>query len=68
MAVFGYLPKLKRGLGLDFGGHFLHDFSIKPFLFNTLSMDKVSMSYFFSISRCQTKCANKFLFRRLMTS
>ena len=41
MAVLGYLAKLKRGLGLAFGAHFLHDFSKKCFLFNTLSMDKV---------------------------
>ena len=27
MAVLGYLSKLKRGLGLAFGAHFLHDFS-----------------------------------------
>ena len=26
MAVFGYLPKLKRRLGLAFGAHFLHAF------------------------------------------
>ena len=32
MAVLGYLAKLKRGLGLAFGAHFLHDFSIKMFL------------------------------------
>ena len=25
MAVLGYLPKLKRGQGLGFGAHFLHD-------------------------------------------
>ena len=31
MAVLGYLPKLKGGLGLAFGGHILHDFSIKMF-------------------------------------
>ena len=31
IAVLGYLPKLKRGLGLAFGAHFLHDFSIKMF-------------------------------------
>ena len=29
MAVLGYLAKLKRGLGLAFGVHFLHDFSTK---------------------------------------
>ena len=32
MAVLGYLAKLKRGLGLAFGAHFLHDFFIKMFL------------------------------------
>ena len=26
MTVLGYLAKLKRGLGLAFGAHFLHDF------------------------------------------
>ena len=36
MAVLGYLAKLKRGPGLAFGAHFLHDFYIKMFLFNTL--------------------------------
>ena len=30
--VFSYLPKLKWGLGLAFGAHFLHDVSIKIFL------------------------------------
>ena len=43
--ALGYLPKLKRGLGLAFGSHFLHDFSMKCSLFNTLFMDKVLMSY-----------------------
>ena len=47
MAVVGYLQKLKRGLGLASGAHFLHDFSIELFLINTLYMDKVSMSYLF---------------------
>ena len=33
---FWFLPELKRGLGLAFGAHFLHDFSIKMFLiYNT---------------------------------
>ena len=31
-------------------------------------MDKVSMSYLFSVLRYQTKCIIKFLFRQLMTS
>ena len=34
-------------MGLAFGAHFLYDFSIKMFVFNTLSMDKVSMSHVF---------------------
>ena len=33
MVVLGYLPELKRGLGITFGAYFLHDFSIKMFLF-----------------------------------
>ena len=32
MAILGYLPKLKRGLGIAFGAYFLHDFSIEMFL------------------------------------
>ena len=47
MAVLGYLPKLKRGLGLAFGAYFLYDFSLQMFLFYTMPMEKVSMSYFF---------------------
>ena len=31
MDVLDYLSKLKRSLGLSFGAHFLHDFSIKMF-------------------------------------
>ena len=30
--VLGYLPKLKRGLGLASSAHFLHTFSKKMFL------------------------------------
>ena len=63
MAVFGFLAKLKRGLGLAFGAHFLHDFSTKM-LFNTLSMDIVSMSHRISFSRYQTRCVIKFSFRQ----
>ena len=37
MAVLSYLVKLQRGLGLDFGAHFLHDLSIK----------KLALPYFF---------------------
>ena len=32
MTVLGYLQKLKRGLGLAFGAHFWHNFSIKMLL------------------------------------
>ena len=32
MTVFGYLPKLKRGLGLASDAHFQHDFPVKMFL------------------------------------
>ena len=35
-------------------------------LFNTLSVDKVSMSYIFSFSRYETKCVIEFSFRQLM--
>ena len=31
MAALDYLAKLKMGLVLDFGAHFLHDFPIKMF-------------------------------------
>ena len=40
MAVWGYLAKLKRGLGLAFDAHFPHDFSKKCSAFSTLSMNK----------------------------
>ena len=46
--ISNHWKKLKRGLGLAFGGYFLHNFSKKNCsLFNTLSMDKVSLLYFF---------------------
>ena len=51
MAVLGYLAKLKRGLGQAFGAHFLHDFSLKCSLFDSLSMGKVSVSHLISYSR-----------------
>ena len=61
-----YLPKLKMGLGLPFGEHYLHASSIKMFL--NQSVDKVSMLYLFFFSRYQTKYVIKFLFRLLMMS
>ena len=74
MAVLCYLPKLERSLGLAFDAHFLHDLHFLHFLhkkcslFNSLSMDKTSMSHLFSFSRYQTKCVIKFLVRQLMIS
>ena len=68
MAFLGYLLKLKMGLGIASGAHFLHDFPIKCSSFNSLSLDKVSMSCLFYFLRYQTKCVIKFLFRPLMTS
>ena len=50
MAVLGYLPKVKRGLELPFGAHFCMIFPQKGSSFSTLSMDKVSMSYLFSLT------------------
>ena len=49
MAVLDYLAKLKRDLGLAFGAHFQHDFSIKMFLIE-YSIDEQSFNatpYFF---------------------
>ena len=68
MTVLGYLAKLKRGLGLAFDSYFLHDFFKKCSLFNSILMDKVSMSHLIFFSRYQTKCVIKFIFRQLMTS
>ena len=72
MAVLGYLEKLKRGLGLAFGADFLHNFCIKFWIkcsvFNTLSIDKVSISHLISFSRYQTQFVIKSLFRQMMTS
>ena len=69
MAVLGYLAKLKRDLGLPFGAHFHHHFSIKMFLTEySINGQKVSMSHLIFFSRYQTKCVLMFLFRPLMTS
>ena len=32
MAVLGYIAKLKRGVGIDFGAYFLHDCLMNMFL------------------------------------
>ena len=62
MADLGYLAKLKRGLELAFGAYFLHGFSMEFSVFDTLSMDRASMSHLISFSRYQV-----FLLRQLMT-
>ena len=68
MDVLGYLPELKRVLGLAFGAYFLHDFSIKMFLIK-YSIDGKSFKVIpFFFSRYQTKFVIKFLVRQLMTS
>ena len=72
-AVLGYLPKLKRGLGLAFScifsaWIFCMNFPLKCCSFNTLPLYKIYMSYLFTFSRYQRKCVIKFLFRQLMTS
>ena len=56
MAVLGYLPKLKRSLEQVFVAHFLHDFSNKISLFNTLSNDEVSMAYLFVLKISNKMC------------
>ena len=62
MTVLGYSPKLKRGMGLAFGAHFLHDFSIKKHsLFNALSMGKVSMSHLFSSQDIENMLLSSYL-------
>ena len=56
------------GTYVAYGAYFLHDFSLKMFLVYTLSIDKVSMSYLFSLSGYQTKFVIKFLYRQLRLS
>ena len=68
MAILSYLPKVKRGLGLALGAHFLYDFSKKCAFFNTISVGKVSTPYLFPFPRYQAKCVIKFLCRQLMAS
>ena len=63
--VLGYLPKLKRGLGL---AYFLHVFSYNCSFSSTISVDKVAMPNLFPFPRYQIKWVVKFLCRQLMTS
>ena len=56
MAVLGYLSKLKRGLGLAFGAHFLHNFSIK------------NIFYLILYQWTKFQCENLFYFLRYLSS
>ena len=68
MAVLGYLPKLKGGLGLAFGAHFLHDFSIKmcfiQYYINRQSFNVIPLF----LPKISHKMYYKFLFSQLMMS
>ena len=65
MAVLGYLPKLKRGLGLAFGAHFLHDFFHKNAPYLILYQWKMFECH--SLFPSQNIKQNVSLFRQLMT-
>ena len=65
MVVLGYIAKLKRGVGIDFGAYFLHDCLMNIFLILHSINRKVWMMHFIFFSRYQPKCATKFLFREL---
>ena len=64
---FGLFIKIKKGYVTSFwcafSARFLHEIISYLIL---LSIEKVSMSYLFSLSRYQTKGGIKFLFRQLM--
>ena len=64
---YGLFAKIEKGSGVwcTFSAWFFHK---KCSLSNTISVDKVPMSYLFSFSRYQKKRVIKFLFRQLMTS
>ena len=61
--------KLKGGVGLAFGAHFLHDFSIKNIFYLTLyQRAKFQHHASFPSQDVKKKCVIKFLFRQLMIS
>ena len=57
MAVFGYLPELKRDLKLAFAAHFLHDFFNKnvPYLI-LYQLAKFQCHAFFSLQEINRIC------------
>ena len=65
---FGLFTKIIKRSGTGFCCTFSAWFFHKNVIYLILSMDKVSMSYFFSFSRYQTKCVIEFLFSQLMMS
>ena len=59
MAVLGYLPNLKRGLGIAFGAHFLHDFSIKMFLIkSSINEQSFNVISFFLLKISNKMCCS----------
>ena len=67
MAVLGYLPKLKRGLGLAFGDDFLHDFHNFVEKSCRKCAPKASPRHPFNIFKCSVwtnvQCHTLFLFQ-----
>ena len=53
---FGLITKLKKGLELAFGEHFLYGSLYKCSLFNTHQLTKFQCHIFYYFSRSQTKC------------
>ena len=66
MTVLGYLPKLKEGLGLAFGAHFLYDFFHKNVFYLILYQWAKFQCHAFP--RYQTIYVIEFIFTQLMMS
>ena len=66
--VLDYLSKLKGGLGLTFGTHFLHDFSIKFFFYLILYQWAKFQCHTFFPSHDIKQNVIKFMLRQLMMS
>ena len=57
MAVLGYLQKIKMGLGLAFGAHFLDDFAIKMFFISySINRQNFNARPFFLPKKSNTMC------------
>ena len=69
MTVLGYLPKLKEGLGLAFGAHFLYDFFHKNVFYLILyQWAKFQCHTNFPSQDTKQNVLFKFLFSQLMVS